>query len=76
MTQNWGVLAGQPLPQLACSGTKTVAPGIAHNEIALVQLFLPSCKVVREKGGSGVGEEIKRKAPERRKKGGEAVTIP
>lgn len=28
-----GVLAGQPLPQLACSGTETVVPSIAHNEI-------------------------------------------
>lgn len=71
-----GVLAGQPLPQLACSGTKTVAPSTAHNEIALVQLSLPSCKVVREKGGSGAEGEVKRKAPERRKKGGEVVTIP
>lgn len=41
-----GVFPGQPLPQLACSGTKTVAPGITHKEIALgpaVPSELQSC---------------------------------
>lgn len=73
-----GVLAGQPLPQLACSGTETVVPGIAHNEIVFVQLFLLSCKVVREKGGSAIRKEVKGKAPHRseEKKSREVVTIP
>lgn len=46
-----------------------------------VQLFLLSCKVVREKGGSAVRGEVKGKAPhwsgeKKEKKDGEVVTIP
>lgn len=66
---------GNPFPQLVFSSSRTVAPGIAH--MALAQLLLQSCKVVGEKGWSGVGVGMKGMEPRKgKKKRGEVFAIP